>query len=406
LTQRHEELKHEGTKTQRHEGFCMKNRILNDEKCHEPLKLHKPLKPLQPLQSFRTFDFYITTMNRKSFLSSTFTLLAASTVSGKPANESMTMLSDEEKFCTTPDFLKAGDTIGITSAAGFISIEDIQPAINKLNEWGFQVKIGSTIGKKDFTFGGTDEERKIDFQEMLDDKNIKAILCARGGYGVVRIIDKLDFKKFKEYPKWIIGFSDVTILHSHINRNFKIATLHSKMCNSFLKDWSLADADQLKSIQTIYDCLSGKEMRYDVPPNSKNRLGNAKGELVGGNLRVIENLCGTTSELDTKHKILFLEDTEEYLYNIDRMLWNLKRTGKLDHLKGLIIGGFKIKPDNLGEEFGLSLEQIVLEKVKEFNFPVCFNFPVGHQKHNEALICGAQYEFSVDAENVNLTLMR
>ena len=345
-------------------------------------------------------------MNRKNFLSSTITLLAASSVSGKSANDTLTMLSDEESYCTKPSFLKAGDTIGITSPAGFISIEDIQPAINKLNEWGFQVKIGSTIGKKDFTFGGTDEERKNDFQEMLDDKNIKAILCARGGYGVVRIIDKLDFKKFKAYPKWIIGFSDVTILHSHINRNFKIATLHSKMCNSFLKDWSNADADQLKSIQTIYDCLSGKDMGYDVPPNSNNRLGKAKGTLVGGNLRVIENLCGSASEIDTKHKILFLEDTEEYLYNIDRMFWHLKRAGKLDHLKGLIIGGFKIKPDNPGEEFGLSLEQIVLEKVKEFNFPVCFNFPVGHQKHNEALICGAHYEFSVDAENVSLTLLK
>jgi muramoyltetrapeptide carboxypeptidase len=345
-------------------------------------------------------------MNRKNFLSSTITLLAASSVSGKSVNESMTMLSDEENFCTTPAFLKAGDTIGITSPAGFISLEDIQPAIDKLNEWGFQVKIGSTIGKKDFTFGGTDEERKNDFQEMLDDKNIKAILCARGGYGIVRIIDKLDFKKFKAFPKWIIGFSDVTILHSHINRNFSIGSIHSKMCNSFLKDWSLADADQLKSIQTIYDCLSGKDLRYVVTPNSNNRIGEAKGELVGGNLRVIENLCGSSSELGTKHKILFLEDTEEYLYNIDRMLWNLKRNGKLDHLKGLIIGGFKIKSDNPGEEFGLSLEQIVLEKVKEFNFPVCFNFPVGHQKHNEALICGAKYELTVDAENVNLTLMR
>jgi len=344
-------------------------------------------------------------MNRKNFISSSITLLAASAVSGKSANESVTMLSDEESYCTKPPFLKAGDTIGISSPAGFISIEDIQPAVNKLTEWGFQVKIGSTIGKKDFTFGGTDEERKIDFQEMLDEKNIKAILCARGGYGVIRIIDKLDFEKFKAFPKWIIGFSDVTILHCHINRNFNITSLHSKMCNSFLKDWSLANAGQLKSIQTIYDCLSGKDIRYDVPSNPFNRLGKAKGALVGGNLRVIENLCGSASEIDTKHKILFLEDTEEYLYNIDRMLWNLKRTGKLDHLKGLIIGGFKIKPDNLGEEFGLSLEQIVLEKVKEFNFPVCFNFPVGHQKHNEALICGAQYELNVDAEKVNLTLL-
>jgi muramoyltetrapeptide carboxypeptidase len=345
-------------------------------------------------------------MNRKNFLSSTLTLLASSTLSGKSVNNTMTILSDEENYCTKPPFLKAGDTIGITSPAGFILIEDIQPAINKLNEWGFQVKIGNTIGKKDFTFGGTDEERKNDFQEMLDDKNIKAIMCARGGYGILRIIDQLNFKGFVSKPKWVIGFSDVTILHSHINRNFKIATIHSKMCNSFLKDWTLAEDVQLKSIQSINDCLTGKQLTYDAPPSTFNRLGKAKGILIGGNLRVIENLCASASEIDTKQKILFLEDTEEYLYNIDRMFWNLKRNGKLVHLKGLIIGCFKIKPDNPGEEFGLSLEQIVLEKVKEFNFPVCFNFPVGHQKHNEALICGMQYELNVEAEKVNLSLLK
>lgn len=345
-------------------------------------------------------------MNRKNFLSSTITLLAASSDSGKSANDTMTLLSDEENYSTKPPFLDVGDTIGITSPAGSISFEDIQPAVNKLTEWGFKVKIGDTIGKQHFTFGGTDEERLLDFQEMLDDKNIKAILCARGGYGILRIIDQLNFKGFVSKPKWIIGFSDVTILHSHINRNFKIATIHSKMCNSFLKDWTLGEDVQLKSIQTIYDCLTGKQLSYDTTPNPYNRLGKAKGIMIGGNLRVIENLCGSASEIDTKHKILFLEDTEEYLYNIDRMFWNLKRAGKLDHLKGLIIGGFKIKPDKPGEEFGLSLEQIVLEKVKEFNFPVCFNFPVGHQKHNVALICGAHYELKVEAEKVNLTLLK
>jgi muramoyltetrapeptide carboxypeptidase len=345
-------------------------------------------------------------MNRKNFLSSTITLLAASSVTGKSANDTLTMLSDEENYCTKPRFLNQGDTIGITSPAGFISIEDIQPAINKLTEWGFKVEIGSTIGKKHFTFGGTDEERLLDFQEMLDNKNIKAIMCARGGYGILRIIDQLDFKGFVSNPKWIIGFSDVAILHSHINRNFKIATIHSKMCNSFLKDWSLAEDVQLKSIQTIHDCLTGKEISYDATSNSNNRLGKAKGILIGGNLRVIESLCGSSSEVDTKHKILFLEDTEEYLYNIDRMLWNLKRSGKLTHLKGLIIGGFKIKKDEAGQEFGFSLEEMVMEKVKEFSFPVCFDFPVGHQKHNEALICGTQYELNVEAEKVSLTLLK
>jgi muramoyltetrapeptide carboxypeptidase len=231
---------------------------------------------------------------------------------------------------------------------------------------------------------------------------VKAIFCARGGYGVVRIIDKLDFKTFKNQPKWVIGFSDITVLHSHINQNLRIATIHSKMCNSFPADWSNADATQLLSLESINAALKGKPFKYAAAHNKSYKIGFAEGELVGGNLRVIETLTGTKSDLNTKNKILFLEDTAEYLYNIDRMFWNLKRTGKLDHLKGLIVGGFKIKPDDPGEEFGLTLEQIVLEKVKEFNYPVCFDFPVGHQLHNIALKCGTTYQFTVSDESFSL----
>lgn len=341
-------------------------------------------------------------MNRKHFLGSAFTLLAASTVSGKSALESISTLNEEISYCQMPPYLKEGDTIGITSPAGSISLEDIQPAIQKLQSWGYKIKIGNTIGKKDFTFGGTDNERINDFQEMLDDEMVKAIFCARGGYGVVRIIDKLDFKKFKTHPKWIIGFSDVTVLHNHINSNLRIATLHSKMCNSFPKDWSAADATQLLSLESIDTALKGKSFKYSASANKNNKPGSANCELVGGNLRVIETLTGTKSDLITNNKILFLEDTEEYLYNIDRMFWNLKRTGKLNHLKGLIIGGFKIKPDDPGEEFGLSLEQIVLEKVKEFNYPVCFDFPVGHQFYNIAIKCGMIHRLDVRPDVVSL----
>jgi muramoyltetrapeptide carboxypeptidase len=218
----------------------------------------------------------------------------------------------------------------------------------------------------------------------------------------VRIIDKLDFKKFKTHPKWIIGFSDITVLHSHINRNFRVATLHSKMCNSFPSDWSNADATQLLSLESIDNALKGKYFKYSASKNKNNKFGTADGELVGGNLRIIETLAGTKSDLNTKNKILFLEDTEEYLYNIDRMFWNLKRSGKLDHLKGLIIGGFKIKPDDPGEEFGLTLEQIVLEKVKEYNYPVCFDFPVGHQFYNVAMKCGMFHRLHVWPDVVSL----
>lgn len=301
-----------------------------------------------------------------------------------------------------PPYLQPGDVIGITSPAGYISMDDIQSAINKIQEWGFRVKIGNAIGKKDFTFGGTDEERRTDVQQMLDDKNIKAILCARGGYGIVRIIDKLDFTYFKKHPKWIIGFSDVTVLHNHIHRHFGMATLHAKMCNSFPADWSLAEPEQKKSIESIYESLSGKMLRYEVAPNINNKKGTATGALIGGNLSIIASLSGTSSDISTKNKILFLEETHEYLYSIDRMFWNLKRTGKLAHLKGLIIGGFKIKKDDEGEEFGKSLEQIVLEKTAEYNYPVCFDFPVGHQKFNVALKCGMIHTLCVNEHSVEL----
>ncbi|UEG50285.1 LD-carboxypeptidase [Ferruginibacter lapsinanis] len=325
-------------------------------------------------------------MERKSFLSSIIPLGAV--LSGMVKGEE-TLTTD--KVSKIPPYLKEGDVIGITSPAGYITLEDVQPAVKKLEEWGYTVKIGNTIGKRDFTFGGTDEERLEDLQEMLHDRDIKAVMCARGGYGLVRIIDKINFTEFKKYPKWIIGFSDVTVLHNHINRNFGIATIHSKMCNSFPDDWSKADESQIISIHSIRMCLTNEKIHYAFLPNPKNRLGNVKGELVGGNLRTIENLAGTKSDLITKNKILFVEDTGEYLYSIDRMFWNLQRTGKLSQLKGLIIGGFKTKPDDPGEEFGKSIEEIVLEKVKEYNYPVCFNFPVGHQKENFALKCGVFY---------------
>lgn len=304
---------------------------------------------------------------------------------------------------TIPSYLKKGDTIGITSPAGFIALEDISPAINKIMEWGFNVKIGNTIGKKDFTFGGTDEERLKDLQEMLDAPNIKAIMCARGGYGTVRIIDKLNFTKFVAKPKWIIGFSDITLLHCHINRNFGIPTIHSKMCNSFPNDWSKADEIQTLSIHTIRMCLTNEKIHYAIKPNENNRMGNAEGVLVGGNLRTIENLAGTKSDLITKNKILFVEDTGEYLYSIDRMFWNLKRSGKLAQLKALIIGGFKNKPDDAGEEFGKTLEEIVLEKVKEYNYPVIFNFPIGHQKENFAVKCGVKHRITCNEFTCTIT---
>ncbi len=337
-------------------------------------------------------------MNRKHFLSSFL-------VAGLPLPGWSAWRSDGENDAPAailPRYLKPGDTIGITCPAGFITLPEIQPAMLQMIEWGFNIKVGDTVGKKDFTFGGTDEERAGDFQQMLDDPKVKAIMCARGGYGFVRIIDKLNFSKLVTQPKWIIGFSDITVLHCHLNRNYGIASIHSKMCNSFPDDWNKAEPIQIETILSIKQALTGQKMKYTVPVNPLNKPGKAEGALIGGNLKLIETLAGTKSDLRTTNKILFVEDTGEYLYSIDRMFWNLKRTGKLEKLAGLIVGGFKIKPDDPGEEFGRTIQDIVLEKVKEYHFPVCFDFPVGHQRNNYALKCGVKHRLSVSNEDVIL----
>lgn len=337
-------------------------------------------------------------MKRKDFLSSVLPLAATFTSAGKGE-----LLIEPDKPVSIPPYLKKGDTIGICCPAGYITLDDIQPAVFKLKEWGYNVKPGETIGKKDFTFGGTDQERANDLQQMIDDKTIKAIMCARGGYGAVRIIDHIDFKKLRINPKWIIGFSDVTVFHSHINENYRVASIHSKMCNSFPKDWAAAEPVQIETIESINKCLKGEKMRYLFTPNEKNKTGLAVGELVGGNLKTLESLAGSKSDIQTRDKILFVEDTGEYLYSIDRMFWNLKRTDKLSKLKGLVIGGFKVKTDDAGEEFGKTLEDIVLEKVSEYDYPVCFDFPVGHQKNNFALKCGVVHTLGVHLNECRLT---
>ncbi|MBS1654452.1 MAG: LD-carboxypeptidase [Bacteroidetes bacterium] len=339
-------------------------------------------------------------MKRKQFLSSAATLLTASALQAiplKPAND-----EEEDVALITPAYLKRGDIIGITAPAGYITAEEIKPAVDLIESWGYTVKIGDTIGKRDFTFAGTDEERITDFQRMLDDKTIKVILCARGGYGAVRIIDKLKWDKFKLKPKWITGFSDITVFHSHLNRNLGVASVHSKMCNSFPDDWSQAEPMQVETILSIQKAWSGEKMIYPVTPNPDNKTGIAEGVLVGGNLKTIESLSDSASDIKTAGKILFVEDTGEYMYSIDRMFWNLKRGGKLSQLKALVIGGFKVKVDEEGDDFGKTIQQVVLEKVKEYNYPVCFDFPVGHQKNNYALKCGVKHRLVVKEDKVEL----
>ncbi len=334
-------------------------------------------------------------MQRKKFVQ-TFTGALALPILGMAKT-----YSDEDTSIKIPPYLKKGDTIGICSPAGYITIEEVTPAIIQLESWGFKVQIGSSIGKKHFTFGGTDDERCNDFQQMLEDKNIKAIMCARGGYGFVRFIDIINFKNFLLRPKWILGFSDITVLHNHLS-TLKVASIHSKMCNSFPTDSSKAEPIQIETIYSIYKALIGEKMQYECASSPHNKIGKASGQLIGGNLKTIESLAASKSDIQTQGKILFVEDTGEYLYSIDRMFWNLKRSGKLSKLKGLVIGGFKVRKEESTEDFGKLLEEIVLEKVKEYNYPVCFDFPVGHQKNNFALKCGILYELQVQLNSVQL----
>lgn len=329
-------------------------------------------------------------MNRKDFLSTTVPIAAFASAFSSPGS-----YSSKNKLHKIPPYLKKGDTIGICCPSGYITLEECQPAIKKMQEWGFNIKIGATVGMKDFTFAGTDEERAKDLQQMMNERSIKAIMLGRGGYGAIRIIDKIDFTIFEKYPKWIIGFSDATVFHCHINHNYGIATLHSKMCNSFPDDFSKAEQTQIDSIDSIRKCLLGEKLIYPRPPAAENRYGEGSGPLVGGNLSIIEMVTGSISNLHTEGKILFIEDVGEYRYKIDGMLWNLKRSKKLDRLKGLVVGEFRIKPDDPGEDFGKSLQEMVMEKIKPYHYPVCFDFPVGHVKENYALKCGVRHKLIV-----------
>jgi muramoyltetrapeptide carboxypeptidase len=331
-------------------------------------------------------------MNRKNFMSSLLTIGVAGPVLAKK--------NPQPQPLTIPPFLKPGDTIGITCPAGDITAKEIEQAVQLIESWGFRIKVGDTVGKKDFIFGGTDAERTADLQQMLRDPGLSAILCARGGYGTVHIIDSLDFSPLTQHPKWIIGFSDITVLLCHLHTNFNMASLHSKMCNSFPDDWTKAEPVQADSILSIRQALTGGKMEYNIAPNPQNRAGYAEAPLVGGNLKTIESLAGTRSDIDTAGKILFVEDTGEYLYSIDRMFWHLQRTGKLDRLAGLLVGGFKVKPDDPGEEYGHTVYEIVAERIKPYSFPVCFDFPVGHQKNNFALRYGMRHVLEVKPDSI------
>lgn len=295
-----------------------------------------------------------------------------------------------------PSYLTKGDTIGIVCPGGYMPKEKAETCIEVLTEWGFRVKAGNTLGGQFNYFSGTDEQRLEDIHQMLDDDSVKAILCGRGGYGVGRIIDRINFKKFKRNPKWIIGYSDITVLHSHIFNNFKIATLHSPMAAAF-NDGEYKN----EYIQSMLPVLQGEKLKYSCEVDMFNNTGTAKGILVGGNLSLLAHLIGTPSDINTRGKILFVEDVGEYIYNIDRMLYQLKRSGKFNDLKGLIIGNFTETKDTV-IPFGKDVYEVIYDVTKEYNYPVCFGFPVGHTRENYVLKVGAQYKLHVGKKVVTL----
>jgi muramoyltetrapeptide carboxypeptidase len=286
---------------------------------------------------------------------------------------------------TTPPYLKDGDKIGIVACARKVSFEELEPAIAVFKSWGLEVVLGSYLFSTYNQFAGTDQERANDLQMMLDDPSIKAIIGARGGYGTLRIIDRINFEAFKKHPKWIIGFSDITVLHSHIHQ-FEIETLHAKMLIHFTDDET--------STERLKQALFGKLNTYELNSHSLNRHGFAKGKLVGGNLSLLYALNGSNSDIDTQGKILFIEDLDEYLYHIDRMMMCLKRAGKLSHITGLVVGGMTDMKDNQ-IPFGKNAEEIILDSVADFDFPVCFHFPAGHVKTNLPLYLGREVKLEI-----------
>jgi muramoyltetrapeptide carboxypeptidase len=306
----------------------------------------------------------------------------------------LSLISYSQNKMKIPPYLKKGDTVAIVCTARKFFPEEAKPAIDLLESWGLKVKLGKTIGLDSCQLGGTDTERAADFQEQLDNDNIKAIWCARGGYGTVRIIDMIDFSKFKKHPKWVMGFSDVTVLHSHIN-TLNVATLHSIMPFTVPKA-------PVEVKETFKNALFGIKNSYTIPSKPYDKKGMAKGELVGGNLSIIYSLLGSKSSIETKDKILFIEDLDEYLYHIDRMLYNMKRNDYFKNVKGIIVGSMRDMHDN-EIPFGQNEVQLISEIAKDLNIPIAFEFCAGHQKDNRTLVLGSQVVFEVNETEIKVT---
>ena len=298
-----------------------------------------------------------------------------------------------------PPYLKVGDTVAIVAPSGILKNrkDEIQQAVSLLKSWGLNAVVGKHVFSKANHFAGKDEERCADFQKALDDPSISAIWCARGGYGTVRILDKLDYTKFKNNPKWLIGYSDITALHNQFhNQGFQ--SLHALMCVSLTKDLN----DIKESLSTFKSTFFGNPVNYTLEGSKYNKVGNASGQLVGGNLTILHTMLGSDTSIDTAGKILFIEEIGEYKYHIDRMLQSLKRAGYFENLKGLVVGDMSKLRKNT-TLWGTSVEQLVLDALSEYDFPIAFNMPAGHENDNRALVLGKKIELNVNKEKSILT---
>jgi muramoyltetrapeptide carboxypeptidase len=300
---------------------------------------------------------------------------------------------DNLKMMICPPYLKKGDKVAITCPAKKLP-HGIDDAVGLLESWGLELILGDTVTAAHHQFAGTDELRAKDLQRFLDDRDIKAIFAARGGYGTVRIIDQLDFSSLKRSPKWIVGFSDITVLHAHLQAELNMCSIHGQM------PLTIPDGSK-PSLESLRMALFGEAISYQFNSAEMGKDGEAIGKLIGGNLSLMVNLNGSVSDPDYRDKILFLEDVGEHLYAIDRLFWNLKRSGKLAQIKGLIIGGFTELKD-FDPPFGQDVREIVLDMVKEYDYPVCFDFPAGHVSDNRALILGKTVNLKVKQTEVNL----
>lgn len=297
-----------------------------------------------------------------------------------------------------PPFLKPGDRIRIVAPAGKVQKDKVLPGIELLHDEGFDVILGRNVLNHQFQYSGTDRQRTDDLQEAINDQEAKAIICARGGYGTVRLLEELDFSPLLKSPKWLAGFSDVTVLHSVLNK-LGLASIHGAMPGFFLENKKPA-----RSFFSLMDMLKSGKSQIEAPSSALNRCGITSGELVGGNLSLIYSLQGTPWQLNTNGKILLIEDVGEYLYHLDRMMQNMRLAGQLKNLAGLVVGGFTEMKDN-ESPFGKSVPEIILESVSDYRFPVCFDFPVGHIPKNLSLMLGANYQLQV-GESCRLSILK